>query len=205
MKNIIFDYGNVLKSFEKEKVVSKFTDKKEEQEFLLNKVIHSPEWGEYGLIDTGYLTHEQIINTINDRSNNKYKDLVTNFMKNYYKYMYFQEELLDIIKELKKQGYKIYLLSNTNEFMYEKNLNQVEYLFDGIVLSYKVHLLKPYEAIYKYLLDTYNLNPKESLFIDDREDNIKTANSLGINGRKVEPDNAEDVKRVLREYKIIGD
>ena len=89
--------------------------------------------------------------------------------------------------------------------MYEKNLSKIEYLFDGLVLSYKVHLLKPYESIYKYLLEQYNLNPEESLFIDDREDNMKTANKLGIKGRKVEPNNAEDVKRVLKEYEIIGD
>ena len=98
MKNIIFDYGSVLKTFYKEEIVSKFTDNKEEKEFLLNNVINSPEWSQYGLIDTGYLTHEEVINLINDRSSNKYKELVTNFMHNYYKYMFFQEELLEIIK-----------------------------------------------------------------------------------------------------------
>ena len=205
MKNIIFDYGSVLKTFNKEEIVSKFADNEEERDFLLNNVINSPEWAQYGLIDTGYLTHDEVVNIINDRSNNKYKELVINFMKNYYKYMFFQEELIEIIKELKKKGYKLYLLSNTNELMYEKNLNKIEALFDGLVLSYKVHLLKPYEAIYKYLIEKYNLNPEESLFIDDREDNMKTANSLGIKGRKVEPNNVEDVKNVLKEYKIIGD
>ena len=205
MKNIIFDYGSVLKTFNKEEVVSKFTEDEEEKEFLLNDVINSPEWAQYGLIDTGYLSHEEVINLINDRTNNKYKELVTYFMKNYYKYMYFQEELLEIIKVLKQKGYKVYLLSNTNEYMYEKNLNKIVNLFDGLVLSYKVHLLKPYESIYKYLLEKYNLIPEESLFIDDREDNMNTANRLGIKGRTVEPNNDEDVKKVLKEYNIIGD
>lgn len=202
MKNIIFDFGNVLMTFNAREVASKFTSSKEEQDFLVNEVVYSPEWGTYGLIDTGYLTTEEIINIINDRSNNKYKDLVIDFMHNFYKYRYVQDEVLEIIKKLKKQGYKIYMLSNTNEVSYEKVIKDIEYLFDGVVLSYQVHMIKPHEGIYKYLINKYNINEEESLFIDDREDNIKTANSLGIKGRSVKPDNVEDIKLVLKEYEI---
>lgn len=63
-------------------------------------------------------------------------------------------------------------------------------------------MIKPYEGIYKYLIDKYNINPEETLFIDDREDNMKTANSLGINGRAVNPDDVEDIKLALKEYEI---
>ena len=202
MKNIIFDFGNVITTFDEEYVVSKFTSAKEEQKFLIDEVIHAPEWGVYGLIDTGYLTHEAIVNIINDRTNNQYKDLVIDFMNNFNEYRYFQEGVLEIIKKLKKQGYKVYMLSNTNEVSYEKFIKDIEYLFDGLVLSYQIHLIKPYEAIYKYLLEKYNLKPEESLFIDDREVNMKTAHKFGIKGRTVRPDDVEDIKKVLEEYGI---
>ena len=157
---------------------------------------------EFGIIDSGYISELEAINMINDRTNNAYKDIVYNFMINYHKYMYIQEELIDIIKRLKSQGYKIYMLSNTNEIMYQKFIKNIENLFDGVVLSYKIHKIKPYDSIYKYLIDEFNLNPEESLFIDDVEDNINTAKKFGIQGRKVIPNNIEDIKNVLREYKI---
>ncbi|MBQ6497594.1 MAG: HAD family phosphatase [Bacilli bacterium] len=202
MKNIIFDFGNVLMTFNAKEIVPKFTSSQEEQDFLINSVVNSPEWGGLGLIDTGYLSGEEITNIINDRSNNKYKDLVINFMNNFYEYRYIQQEVIEIIKNLKNKGYKVYLLSNTNEKSYEKVIKDIEYLFDGVVLSYKIHMIKPYEGIYKYLIDKYKIIPEESLFIDDREDNIRTANSLGIKGRTVKPDNVEDIKLVLKEYEI---
>lgn len=71
-----------------------------------------------------------------------------------------------------------------------------------MTLSFKEHLLKPYNAIYERLIDKYNLVPEESLFIDDREDNMKTANKYGIKGRKVERNSLEDIKKVLKEYNI---
>ena len=202
MKNIIFDFGNVIINFNSREVVSHFTDNKEVQDFLINEVIYSPEWNKYGFIDSGFITHEEVSILINDRTNNIYQDLVNYFMKNYYKYMYIQKEVIEIIKGLKEKGYNIYLLSNTNEFIYEKFIKEIEYLFDGIVLSYRKHILKPHDSIYQYIIAEYNLNPEESLFIDDREDNVKTANKFGIKGRNVKPDDVEDIKRVLKEYGI---
>ena len=54
------------------------------------------------------------------------------------------------------------------------------------------------------LLDRYNLKAEECLFIDDDlfEENYKTANKMGIKGRKIEPNQAEDVKRLLLEFNI---
>ena len=202
MKNIIFDFGGIILKVKMKEIVKKFTDSKEEQEFLLNNVVNSPEWIEYGLIDTGYITKEDFINLVNDRTNNIHKDLVEDFINNYINHVYVDDKIIELIKDLKEQGYKIYLLSNTQKYSYEKFIKDIEYLFDGITLSFKEHLLKPYNAIYERLIDKYNLVPEESLFIDDREDNISTANKYGIKGRKVERNSIEDIKKVLQEYNI---
>ena len=202
MKNIIFDFGNVIVTFDEKEIVSHFSDNVEIQEFLINNVINSPEWNTYGLIDSGFISNEEVCSLVNDRTNNIYKDLVEDFMKNYYKYMYIQEDVIEIIKELKEKGYNIYLLSNTNDFMYEKFIKDIEYLFDGMVLSYRTHTIKPHDSIYKYIIDKYNLTPEESLFIDDREDNMDTANKFEIKGRSVIPADVEDIKEVLKEYGI---
>ena len=202
MKNIIFDFGGIILTVKMKEIVKIFTDSKEEQEFLLNNVVNSPEWIEYGLIDTGYITKEDFINLVNDRTNNIHKDLVEDFINNYINHVYVDDKIIELIKNLKEQGYKLYLLSNTQKYSYEKFIKDIEYLFDGITLSFKEHLLKPYNAIYERLIDKYNLVPEESLCIDDREDNISTANKYGIKGRKVERNSIEDIKKVLQEYNI---
>ncbi len=202
MKNIIFDFGNVIVTFDEKEIVSHFSDNIEIQEFLIKNVINSPEWNTYGLIDSGFITNEEVCSLVNDRTNNIYKNLVENFMRNYYKYMYIQKEVIEVIKKLKEKGYNIYLLSNTNDFMYEKFIKDIEYLFDGMILSYRNHTIKPHDAIYKRIIEKYSLNPEESLFIDDREDNIKTANKFGIKGRSVKPNDVNDIKSVLKEYGI---
>ena len=58
-----------------------FTDNKEEQDFIVEKVIGSPEWNTYGLIDSGFITNEEASILINDRTNNIHKELVDTFMK----------------------------------------------------------------------------------------------------------------------------
>lgn len=205
MKNIIFDFGSVIIRFDEDKIISKFTNNPEEIDYIKKEIIYSPEWVGNGLMDTGFITHENAINLINDRTNNKYKELVINFLTNYQKYMTFNEEVINIIKSLKEKGYKIYMLSNTNDLAYNNFINKIENLFDGLVLSYKIHMIKPYNGIYEYLLNKYNLNPEESLFIDDRFDNIETANKYGIKGRNIIPNSADDIKQVLKEYGVLND
>ena len=203
MKNIVFDFGNVIITFDEDEIISKFTKDPKAKEFLIKNVINSPEWVGNGLLDTGYLSKEYAADIINDRTNNKYKDLVKDFLVNHHNYMYIQNEIIEIIKKLKEKGYKIYMLSNTTEDTYEKHIKNIEYLFDGIVLSYRIHHIKPNDAIYEELINKYNLDPKETLFIDDREDNMDTAKKFGINGRKVNQNDVEDILKVLNEYEVL--
>ena len=55
-------------------------------------------------------------------------------------------------------------------------------LFDGGVASCEVHINKPDPRIYKALLEKYHLKAQESVFIDDRLDNVQAAFRLGFAG-----------------------
>lgn len=57
---------------------------------------------------------------------------------------------------------------------------------------------------FKRLLDRYKIVPEECLFIDDDDTgrSFETANALGINGRRVLPNDSEDVLKLLEEYNI---
>lgn len=51
---------------------------------------------------------------------------------------------------------------------------------DNMVISGKAGLAKPDPEIFKFILKKYNLNPEDSVFVDDRADNIAAARAAGI-------------------------
>ena len=79
IKNIIFDFGNIIVKFNNYDMVSKFTDKEEIKEFLINEVVHSDEWLKKGMIDLGLISLKEMANRINKRTNYKYKNEVYDF------------------------------------------------------------------------------------------------------------------------------
>lgn len=204
IKNVIFDIGNVILNFNVEEVLKKFTDSQEEQKFIMENIIKSPEWLEYALIDTGYISREEAIDIVSDRTNHTNDELIKNFWYNYNNYAFVNMEILDLIKELKSKGYNVYLLSNINSYTTENVARSGLFeLVDGYILSYKVHQVKPYEGIYKTLLEKYNLTANECLFIDDNPNNIVTGNKLGILSKKVEPDNVASVIETIKKLNLL--
>lgn len=90
--------------------------------------------------------------------------------------------IIDIMKILKEKGYKIGLLSNDlsewSEFLRNKfGLND---LVDYCVISGEAKSRKPDEAIYKYAIRKYKIDPQESVFVDDRYKNLVPAEKLGF-------------------------
>ena len=73
-------------------------------------------------------------------------------------------------------------------------------IVDGYILSYIEHQVKPYKAIYKTLINRYSLLPTETLFIDDNQNNINTAQELGFVSKKVKPDSYESVFNSLKDF-----
>lgn len=204
IKNIIFDIGNVILQFDIKEVIPNFTKKESEKQFIINNIINSPEWLQYSLIDTGFISREQAIEIVEDRTNHINDELIEKFWYRYNDYSCINDNVIDIIKELKEKDYKIYLLSNINSHTYNHiKDNKLFNLVDGYVFSYIEHQVKPYVGIYNTLLERYKLIPQECLFIDDNIKNIKTANELGIQGKKVIPDNFESVVQTLKEYNIL--
>ena len=91
---------------------------------------------------------------------------------------------IEFIKRCKKEGHKIYGLSNWDPesftLLQEKNPHLFQ-LFDGIIISGHIKANKPHNTIYEALLEQYNLQPKECWFIDDQKENVEAAQKLGIN------------------------
>ena len=148
IKNIIFDIGNVILNFNIKEVLQKFTSNKIEQKFILKNIINSPEWLGNALIDTGYISREDAIEIVKDRTNHCNDKLIVDFWKNYNDFAQVNTKVLNLIQKLKDNNYKIYLLSNINPYTFEfVNKSGLFDFVDGYVLSYQEHKIKPYKAI----------------------------------------------------------
>ena len=92
------------------------------------------------------------------------------------------EESIEILKKLKDKDYECYVLSNWSAETFEGMTIDYPFLmlFDGLLISGEDKLIKPDEAIYQLAKNRFNLNPEETVFIDDKRENIKAAKGLNF-------------------------
>ena len=202
IKNIIFDLGNVIINYNQKKIINNFTEKEEEIKYIYDEIFHAPEWT---LMDLGDITNDGAIEIINKRNEFKYEKLTQDFLHEWYKKQPINRDIVEIAKILKNNGYNLFVLSNMANQTYEYFKNDEFFsLCTGIVISAHEHVKKPDEKVYRLLLNRYNLNAEECLFIDDDDSgkNYETANKIGIKGRRIIPNEAEDVKKLLLEFNV---
>ena len=109
------------------------------------------------------------------------KDLLRNEPKESYAY---DEDLVSYIRKLKKD-YTIALLTNIDHSFLKKFRDyypEVVGMFDHVIASCVVKMIKPDPNIYKLTLKNIGCKPEEAVFIDDTEVYVKAAIDLGIHG-----------------------
>lgn len=180
IKNIVFDLGMVLVSFNWREYLDSLNFHIDIKEKMIEKAFGMSVWNEH---DRGVLSDEEFIEFASKEAPEikyplrKYMSGVGLICK---EYPYTRKWICS----LKQRGYHIYILSNYGKTPYEYAKEHFSFLeeVDGIVISSAVKFVKPEEEIYRYLLDTYCLKAEETVFLDDREDNIEAAEKLGIHG-----------------------
>ena len=118
------------------------------------------------------------------------------------------ETRLEFLKELKKK-YSIFLLSNTNEIHLDfiisalndsHGKDMLAETFHHCYYSFQMNEVKPDTAIYLKVLEEQNLKAEECLFIDDKIENLKSAELLGIHTQHIIPN--QEINIVLKDYII---
>ena len=180
VKNIIFDIGNVLLQWEPDKIYFNLFNRKDFYSHPLSKIVGSPIWLD---LDQGLLEFEEGIEKA-VKGNESFREDIEMFFRNAPYHFYPIQSTVDIALDLKKEGNRIYLLSNFHKYGYGILRERFQFFktFDGGVISWDVKLNKPDRRIYEMLLSKYDLNPGETIFIDDVKENIIAAEALGIKG-----------------------
>ena len=186
MKNLVFDMGNVLIEWNSEKILQAITDDIKLQNLLRKEVFETSLWVQ---TDEGVKTREEMMEIVTAKIGEEYRNEITQLSRYWYKYVDVYTKVQDRIIELSKNGYNIYILSNTAYTFYDlvkEGYLPAASIAKGIVLSCEEKVLKPNEKIYNILLERYNLDPHDAMFFDDLSENIWGAARCGINGFVVE-------------------
>jgi len=100
------------------------------------------------------------------------------------KYLRAYSGVYELLEHLKASGKKIYLLSNAQTDFTRPEITAlgIDKYLDGIFISSEVGFKKPAKEFYQKLLDTYKLDPKESIMIgNDIKADIEGARAVGLN------------------------
>ncbi|MCR5830972.1 MAG: HAD family phosphatase [Lachnospiraceae bacterium] len=180
INTIIFDMGMVLVDFRWKALFEEMGLKGERFERMANATVRDPVWNEF---DRGIWTDEMMLAAFVERAPEleaELNDLFYNRFTELLRKFDYTDEWID---SLKKKGYKVYILSNFSKKGIEECPDELDYIgkTDGAVISYRVNLIKPDPRIYEHILEKFDINPSEAVFIDDNADNIEAAKKFGIN------------------------
>ena len=191
IKNLLFDLGGVIMNLDRMRAVRGL-----QALGMANadKVLGEyAQQGPFGALESGAITidefHRQMASLIDGKVDYDAIDRAfISFLDGIPSYR------LDALKELRKD-FGIYLLSNTNKLMWETEIKhqfrqqglEIEDYFDGIVTSFEAKVMKPHAEIFNYAQEKLNIEPSETLFLDDSETNCEAARKLGWNAVCVTP------------------
>ena len=196
--DIILDMGNVLLEWNKDKILQSISDTKEEYLVLDKTIFQSGLWER---LDLGTMTREELVLKVVSMIGRVYQKKVEEVIWNWPSYIDIYREVFPVLSELKKKGHHIFVLSNTSKVFYdllEDQLSPLKELLDGFVLSCDIKAIKLDLAMFKKILDKYQLDPVNCVFLDDIENNTIAADKLGIKAYQVKK--RSDVIDILKSY-----
>ena len=178
--NYIFDLGNVLVNYKPVTYLENLFPDESLVKKLYESIFRSREWL---YMDQGLLTFDEATDIFCAREP-ELRSAILCAMQNVNDIFTPIQETVDLLPAIKESGRGLYYLSNIQVEIRDHLLEKYEFfdLFDGGVSSCDIHMLKPSPEIYRHLISKYRLNPEESLFFDDMQDNVEAAEKEGIKG-----------------------
>jgi len=196
IKNIIFDMGQVLLKFDPDFFIERAgINDKEDKEILIREIYKSLEWSR---MDRGSLSPKEAAQIMEARVPEHLKGVVKELTCEWDRPIIPIQGSLELVKELKEKGYKLFLLSNaaSNQPDYWVRYKGYEY-FDDTIVSCFYNLVKPQPEIFKLALDKFNIKADETIFIDDSTVNCEGAYFSGIQPIVFHGDYQETRKKLI--------
>jgi len=192
---LIFDLGDVLFTWSS-KTQTSISPK------LFGKLRSTPTWEEY---DRGEISQATCYARLGEEFSIPSEEILEGFSQAR-KTLTTNEVLAEEIQQLRtEQGHSIRAIAMSNigkeDYQALREFHADWSIFDRIFISAEFGIRKPSLGFFTHVLSSIKANPKDCIFVDDKEDNILSARSLGI--RSILFDSTENVIRQMRN--LLGD
>lgn len=205
IKNIIFDLGGVIINLDYDKTIAEFNKlSKEPFEEIFTQLQQSPVFDQF---DKGEISEadffSEVLKALRIEISHKQFVHAWNAML-----LDFPIKRLEMLRKLKAK-YRLFLLSNTNEThtaqletdLYKQHgYKNLEPFFEKVYYSCRIGMRKPDKKIFDFVLQENNLNPTETMFIDDSPQHIEGAIKAGIHAQFLAK--GKDVVDLIRELNL---
>lgn len=178
VQKFLFDLGNVFFDWNPERILKPIFNDDERMNFFIKNI-------SFPLLDTrcdAGITIEVAVNDAVKKFPDFEKEIKLYYPNHGNMVGGFFQKTVDVFYKVKNLNYPCYVLSNWSAETYEGMEETYPFLkdFDGKIISGRDFLIKPDPAIYELAISRFDLVPQETLFIDDRLDNIQAAQNLNF-------------------------
>ena len=197
IKNVVFDFGQVLVHFKPVYMVGKFVADEGDSAMIVQALFDRLYWDQ---LDAGTITDEQVLLAVKERLPERLWSVAETIYWEWIHNIPAIEGMEEVIKTVKEKHQKqVFLLSNISKY-FAAHADEIPILryIEKRVFSAVCGMVKPHENIFAHLCDKYAILPQETLFIDDSEKNIAGAEAFGIQGYLFDGD-VEKLRRYLED------
>lgn len=181
IKNVVFDFGQVLVRFEPAYMVGKYVTDVEDARLLERVVFDRFYWDR---LDAGTITDEEVVAACRTRIPERLWEVAERI---YYDWIYNIPEIVgmrELVCHIRNTyGVRLFLLSNISTY-FASHAEEIPVLglFERCIFSSVCGKVKPHREIFEYLCGECGILPAETLFVDDNAANIAGARDFGITG-----------------------
>ena len=176
--NVVVVLGGVVFDWQPDSRIRSVFDDPKTQELVRAEIIDHPDWVE---LDRGALSLDEAINGGASRTGLPCAD-VKRLFDAVPPSLTPVPGTIELIRSTRDANNRLFVLSNMHaaSISYLEENHKIWDMFDGIVISCRINKVKPEAAIYEHLLNAYELEAAETVFIDDLSENLSVASSIGI-------------------------
>ena len=184
IKNYIFDFGKVLVEFDPDHMTAAYVKDPVQAAQIATVVFDRLYWDP---LDRGSITDQEVKAACHARLPAELHALADTVYDRWMEHLPFIQGMPELVRDIKAAGGKLFLLSNISIGFAENwqnvpDLKDFFSLFDGLIFSGPLGIIKPSREIFHHVMNTYGLQEEDCIFIDDSEKNIRGAENAGIRG-----------------------
>lgn len=176
--NIVFDLGGVVFNWQPDKLIRHVFESSETQRLVKTEILEHPDWL---ALDRGTLPFLDAVVRGAQRTGLPNAD-IERLLNEVPRSLTPIHQTIDLIRSMASSDHRFFVLSNMHfaSIAYLEKEHDIWAMFDGVVISCRIQKIKPEIEIYEHLLNEYQLDAAETVFIDDMRENLAAARSIGI-------------------------